>query len=542
MTDNAIEMRAITKRFPGVVANDSVDLTVRSGEIHALMGENGAGKSILMSQLAGIYRPDSGSIRINGKEVNFTNPLQAIDAGVGMVFQSFKLFPSLTIAENVVFRQEPTKRGIIDRRAAEAEVAAIAEKYGLQLDPSARVSEVPVGVLQRVEIVKALYRGAQILVLDEPTAVLTPQETEKLFEVLRALQADGRTIIIITHKLSEVLSISDRVTVLRDGKSIAEFNTKETTAAELTQAMTGRDVDLRQPAPKQPTGKTVLAVEQLTVAGTGRNAVDSASLTVRSGEIVGIAGVAGNGQVELAEAIMGMRPTLSGSVSVNGKTLDRASIAQRRDAGIAYIPEDRHAVGSAGSASAIDNLALGHHRHAPLLQRGLLSKQRLTEHAKRLISRFGVKIASPATPVGTLSGGNLQKVVVAREMDTESPLLIAEQPTRGVDIGAIAAIHRELTEYRDRGGALLLISAELSEIMSLASRILVMFEGRIVVELDRQEATEALIGLYMAGHSPDSVATEASDAAEANDTAVASDAAEASDATEASPAGGAQPA
>lgn len=542
MTDNAIEMRAITKRFPGVVANDSVDLTVRSGEIHALMGENGAGKSILMSQLAGIYRPDSGSIRINGKEVTFTNPLQAIDAGVGMVFQSFKLFPSLTIAENVVFRQEPTKRGIIDRRAAEAEVAAIGEKYGLQLDPSARVSEVPVGVLQRVEIVKALYRGAQILVLDEPTAVLTPQETEKLFAVLRALQADGRTIIIITHKLSEVLSISDRVTVLRDGKSIAEFNTKETTAAALTQAMTGRDVDLRQPAPKQPPGETVLTVDQLTVAGTGRNAVDSASLTVRSGEIVGIAGVAGNGQVELAEAIMGMRPTLSGSVLVNGKNLDRASIAQRRDAGIAYIPEDRHAVGSADSASAVDNLALGHHRHAPLLQRGLLSKQRLTEHAKRLITRFGVKIASPTTPVGTLSGGNLQKVVVAREMDTESPLLIAEQPTRGVDIGAIAAIHRELTEYRDRGGALLLISAELSEIMSLASRILVMFEGRIVAELDRAEATEALLGLYMAGHSPDSVAAETSDATEASNAAEANDTAVASDAAEASPAGGAQPA
>lgn len=495
-----VEMRGITKRFPGVLADDNVDFSVASGEIHALMGENGAGKSILMSILAGVYQPDEGEIFIRGEKQRFSSPLDAIDAGIGMVFQSFKLFPSLTIAENVIFRKEPTRGGLIDRARANREVAEIAERYGLALDPTARVDSVPVGVLQRVEIVKALYRDAQVLILDEPTAVLTPQETERLFEVLRALKADGRTIILITHKLKEVMAISDRVTVLRDGRVVANLVTADSSPEEITRNMTGRDVDLSTPPPKQPAGEIVLRADGITVAGSGnRNAVGGVDLTVRSGEIVGIAGVAGNGQVELAEAIMGMRPVTAGQVTVSGHDLTKASIAARRDGGLAYIPEDRHAIGSAPTASATDNLAMGHHRSAPLLQRGLLSRSRLVEHAERLISRFGVKIASPATPVGTLSGGNLQKVVVAREMDYESPVLIAEQPTRGVDVGAIESIHRELTEYRDAGGALLLISAELSEIMSLSTRILVMFEGEIVAELPKEHATEQQLGLYMAG-------------------------------------------
>ncbi|WP_208317180.1 ABC transporter ATP-binding protein [Canibacter zhoujuaniae] len=502
-----IEMRGITKRFPGVIADDNVDFTVEKGEIHALMGENGAGKSILMSQLAGVYQPDAGTIKISGAEVKFTSPLDAIAAGVGMVFQSFKLFPSLTIAENVVFRDEPTKGGLLDREAAVAKVQEIADRYGLAVNPRDKVSDVPVGVLQRVEIIKALYREAKILILDEPTAVLTPQETEKLFEILRALKADGRTIIIITHKLSEVMSISDRVTVLRDGKNVAELITADTNPTELTRHMTGRDVDLTQPPPKNPLGEVVLDVQGLTVTETGRNAVDSATFTVRHGEIVGIAGVAGNGQVELAEAIVGMRPTVAGTVTIAGTDCSSLSIAARRDAGVAYIPEDRHGVGSAATASASDNLALGHHRSAPLLKKGLLARKRMTEHARNLINRFGVKIASHETPVGTLSGGNLQKVVVAREMAYASPLLIAEQPTRGVDVGAIESIHKELTAYRDSGGALLLISAELSEIMSLASRILVMFEGKIVADLPRAEATESLLGLYMAGHTPHETAS-----------------------------------
>ncbi|WP_053351836.1 ABC transporter ATP-binding protein [Leucobacter musarum] len=499
-----VSMRGITKRFPGVLADDNVDFEVESGEIHALMGENGAGKSILMSQLAGVYQPDEGEIYVRGARRTLSSPLDAIDAGIGMVFQSFKLFPSLTIAENVVFRSEPTKRGLIDRQAANRKVAEIAEKYGLSLDPTARVDSVPVGVLQRVEIVKALYREARVLILDEPTAVLTPQETERLFEVLRALKADGRTIILITHKLGEVMAISDRVTVLRDGRNVAQLVTAESSPAEITRHMTGRDVDLSTPPPAHDPGDVVLDVTELTVPGSGeRDAVSAASLFVRRGEVVGIAGVAGNGQVELAEAVIGMRKATSGSVSVADRDLSGASIAQRRDGGIAYIPEDRHAVGSAGSADAIDNLALGHHRSAPILNGGLLSRAAMLEHAKRLISRFGVKIAGPSTPVGTLSGGNLQKVVVARELDYGSPVLIAEQPTRGVDIGAIESIHRELCEYRDGGGALLLISAELSEILSLSSRILVMFEGRVVAEVPKAEATEALLGLYMAGHEPE---------------------------------------
>ena len=499
-----VSMRGITKRFPGVLADDRVDFEVEAGEIHALMGENGAGKSILMSQLAGVYQPDEGEIFIRGERATLASPLDAIDAGIGMVFQSFKLFPSLTIAENVVFRSEPTRRGLIDRRAAERKVAEIAEKYGLALDPAARVDSVPVGVLQRVEIVKALYREARVLILDEPTAVLTPQETERLFDVLRALKADGRTIILITHKLGEVMAISDRVTVLRDGRNVAQLVTAQSSPAEITRHMTGRDVDLTTPPPAHAPGDVVLDVRDLTVPGSGeREAVSEASLFVRANEVVGIAGVAGNGQVELAEAIIGMRAATSGRVSVRDADLSDASIARRRDGGIAYIPEDRHAVGSAGSADAIDNLALGHHRSAPILKRGLLARGAMLEHAQRLIRRFGVKIASPSTPVGTLSGGNLQKVVVARELDYGSPILIAEQPTRGVDIGAIEAIHRELCEYRDQGGALLLISAELSEILSLSSRIVVMFEGRIVAEVPRAEATEALLGLYMAGHEPE---------------------------------------
>lgn len=497
-----IEMRGITKRFPGVLADDNVDFSVEKGEIHALMGENGAGKSILMSVLAGLYQPDEGEIRVRGERRELNSPLDAIEAGIGMVFQSFKLFPSLTIAENVVFRQEPTRRGLIDRAEANAEVFRIAERYGLQVDPTARVGSVPVGVLQRVEIIKALYRDAQVLILDEPTAVLTPQEAERLFDVLRALREDGRTIVFITHKLKEVMAISDRVTVLRDGRVVARLRTAESSPEEITRAMTGRDVDLSATPPKAPPGDVMLECRGLTVAGDGRDAVSDVDLTVRAGEIVGVAGVAGNGQVELAEAIVGMRAQSGGTVRLCGTDITKASIARRRDVGVSYVPEDRHSVGSAPTADAAENLAMGHHRKPPLLRGGLLSRARMVEYAEGLITRFRVKIASPATAVGTLSGGNLQKIVVARELDYAAPLLIAEQPTRGVDIGAIESIHREITDYRDRGGAVLLISAELSEILSLSTRILVMFEGRIVAELDAADATEHGLGALMAGAEP----------------------------------------
>ena len=496
-------MRGITKRFPGVVADDNVDFTVRKGEIHALMGENGAGKSILMSMLAGVYEPDEGTIRINGEEHRFSSPLDAIRAGIGTVFQSFKLFPSLTIAENVVFRSEPTKRGIIDRRSAEQQVADIAQKYGFRIDPAARVDEVPVGVLQRVEIVKALYRDAQVLILDEPTAVLTPQETKSLFEVPPRPQRRWSTIIVITHKLAEVMAISDRVTVLRDGKNVAELVTRDSSPEEITRHMTGRDVDLTTPPPKNEPGGEVLTVSDLTVQGSGdKNAVDQVSLRVRSGEVLGVAGVAGNGQVELAEAIIGMRPS-TGTVTVNNTDLSKSTIAQRRDGGIAYIPEDRHGVGGVRAPQTrLKTCRWGITGTRPSCNADCCHVNDSSIMLSDSFNDSGVKISGASTPVGTLSGGNLQKVVVARELDYASPILIAEQPTRGVDIGAIESIHRELTEYRDNGGALLLISAEFSEILSLSTRIIVMFEGKVVAELDKSDATEELLGLYMAGHDP----------------------------------------
>ncbi len=495
-----VDMRGITKRFPGVLADDRVDFQVRTGEIHALMGENGAGKSILMSILAGLYQPDEGEIHIRGQRVSITSPLDAIDAGVGMVFQAFKLFPSLTVTENVIFRQEPTRGGLIDRRTARRRVMEIAERYGLAIDPDARVESCTVGVLQRVEIIKALYRDARILILDEPTAVLTPQETARLFEVLRKLRDDGCTIILITHKMKEVMAVSDRVTVLRDGRNVATLVTGETSPQEITTYMVGRDVDLSQAPPANDPGDLILVVKDLVVAGAGsRPVVDHVSFTLRAGEILGIAGVAGNGQAELAEALMGLRGAHSGSIHVAGSDVSGGSVLRRRAHGMTYVPENRHGVGTAPTADAAANLSMGHHRVAPLLSRGLLARSRMVEHATRLIERFRIRIAGTDTAVGTLSGGNQQKIVVAREMDHDAPLLIAEQPTRGVDVGAIEAIHKEIADYRDRGRAVLLISAELSEILSLSGRIIVMFEGRVVADLDAAEATEAQLGHLMAG-------------------------------------------
>ncbi|HEX5996992.1 MAG TPA: ABC transporter ATP-binding protein [Jiangellales bacterium] len=503
-----LELRGITKRFPGVLANDHIDLEVEKGEIHALMGENGAGKSTLMSILYGLQQPDEGEIWIRGQRRHFASPNDAIDVGLGMVFQSFKLFPSLTVAENVVFGQEPTHRGQVDRKQAQRRVAAIADRYGLAVDPGARVARLPVGVLQRVEIVKALYREASVLILDEPTAVLTPQESQRLFEVLRALADDGRTIIFITHKIKEVIALSDRVTVLRDGRSVARLVTRDTSSAEITRHMTGRDVQVRVRPPTSSPGPVVLRCTDLTVRGDdGRIAVAGVSLTVRSGEIVGIAGVAGNGQDELIEAIAGLRPALDGTVELAARDLTTAPVAARRAAGLSYIPEDRHAVGTAGLADTAANLAMGHHRRAPLARRGLLQRGEMEAHARRLIGRFQIKVPGPATLVGALSGGNLQKVVVARELSHNAPLLIAEQPTRGVDIGAVEFIHGEITAYRDRGNAVLLVSAELSEILTLAGRVLVMFEGRIVAELAAAEADEATLGLLMAGAAPEELAS-----------------------------------
>ena len=496
----ALEARGIVKRYGPLVANDAIDLVVARGAVHAVMGENGAGKSTLMSILYGMQQPDAGTILVGGRPVVYHSALDAIAEGMGMVHQAFKLFNSLTVWENVVYGMEPSRHGLIDRRAAIASVAAIAARYQLAVDPLAVVGTLSVGVRQRVEILKALYRDARILILDEPTAVLTPQERDGLFAVIRHLAADGRTILFVTHKLHEVMTITDRVTVLRDGRVVESMATSETSPRAIIRAMTGRAVSLTvEKGPAAP-GAPVLVAEGLTVlSGGGRPLVDRASLVVRAGEIVGIAGVAGNGQSELIEALTGLRRPDGGAVSIAGRIVTAADVADHRDAGLAYIPEDRATTGTARAASAADNLAMGFQRRPPLARHGLLDLGAVANAARAMIARFGIKIGSETLAVGTLSGGNLQKVVVARELTHKAPLLIAEQPTRGVDVGAIEFIHAELVAERDRGAAVLLVSAELTEILALADRILVMYEGRILAEVAADSATEEGLGLLMAG-------------------------------------------
>ena len=495
-----LELRGLTKRFDRVVANDSVDLTVHAGEIHAIVGENGAGKTTLMSMLYGLFPPDEGEILIRGTPVRFESALDAIEAGLGMVHQAFKLFPTLTVAENVVFRSEPLRRGLIDRQASVAVVQELAEAYGLAVDPTAVVERLPVGVLQRVEILKALYRDAQVLILDEPTAVLTPQERDMLFDVIRRLRDAGRTILFITHKLGEVMAVSDRVTVLRNGRSVADLITSETTPEEITRHMVGRDVDLGKRAALHQAESVVLSVENLAVLGEhDRPVVHDVGFDVRAGEIVGVAGVAGNGQTELIEALTGLRPVERGQVSLCGTDITHAVVATRRATGLAYIPEDRHVVGTTSHATVSENLLMGHHREGDVAKRGWFQVDEVRRRAHELVERFSIRTSSISAPVSTLSGGNLQKVVVARELAYGAPLLIAEQPTRGVDIGAIEFIHGQLLDYRDSGGAVLMVSAELSEVLALSTRILVMFEGRVVAELDPATVDEREIGRYMTG-------------------------------------------
>ena len=496
-----LEAIGIVKRYGGLLANDHIDLAVERGEVHAVMGENGAGKSTLMSILYGMQAPDEGSILLRGRQVRYRSALDAIAEGMGMVHQAFKLFNSLTVWENVVYGLEPQRGGFIDRAAAIAKVGALAERYHLQVDPAETVGRLSVGVRQRVEILKALYRDANILILDEPTAVLTPQERDGLFTVIRNLTADGRTVIFVTHKLHEVMAITDRVTVLRDGKVVAQMITGETSAREIIRAMTGRAVNLTVEKGEAKPGAPVLKVERLTVEGAGKALVDNASFVVRAGEIVGIAGVAGNGQTELIEALTGMRSPDEGHVEIGGHDVAGLDVEHHRAAGLAYIPEDRAATGTARQASAADNLAMGF-QHTPAFARiGLLDYKAVAARARELIARFGIRVASEAAPVVSLSGGNLQKLVVARELAHQAPLLIAEQPTRGVDVGAIEFIHGLLIAERDKGRATLLVSAELSEIMALSDRILVMFEGRILAEIPGERADEETLGLIMAGRA-----------------------------------------
>jgi len=496
----ALETRGIVKRYGALLANDRIDLAVRGGEIHGVMGENGAGKSTLMGILYGLLQPDEGEILLDGDKVRLRSALDAIAAGMGMVHQAFKLFNALTVWENVVYGTEPARGPFIDRPLARRRIRALAERHGLAVDPDAVVGDLSVGVRQRVEILKALYRNIRILILDEPTAVLTPQERDGLFAVMRGLIGDGRTILFVTHKLHEAMAITDRLTILRDGRVAARLQTKETSPREIARAMTGRNVMVEAAKAPRPPGEPLLQVDGLLVRSAGRKPlVAGVSFAVRAGEIVGIAGVAGNGQAELVEALAGLRLPDRGRVVVNGREVTAAGVERHRAAGLAYIPEDRAATGAALAASAADNLAMGFHRRPPLARGHLLRAAAVRMHARELIARFAIRIAGEGVPVGTLSGGNLQRIVVARELTHGAGVLIAEQPTRGLDVGAMEFVHGRLLAERDQGRAVLLVSAELGEILALSDRILVMYEGSILADLPAAEATEERLGLLMAG-------------------------------------------
>jgi simple sugar transport system ATP-binding protein len=497
--DLVLEMRGVRKEFPGTVANDDVDLDVRRGEVHALLGENGAGKSTLMNILYGLYRPDAGELLLNGKRVEFSSARDAIGAGIGMVHQHFMLIPVMTVAENIVLGVEPRHNLLLDERTAERRVRELSERFSLAVDPSALVSDITVGQEQRVEILKALYRGADILILDEPTAVLTPQEAHELFEIIRSLQADGKSIIFISHKLNEVLEIADRITVLRRGKKIETVPREGATEASLARAMVGRDVLLRvEKAPPQ-TGDVLLSIDDLHVRDDrGIEKVRGVSFDVRAGEIVGLAGVDGNGQTELIDAITGLMKTESGTIKVAGRELRDASARQMLDAGVGHIPEDRQRRGLVLEFSIAENIALHDYAKAPSAKRGWLFPKRLLARARGLIREFDVRGGGPLAPAGALSGGNQQKVVAAREISRDPKVLIAAQPTRGLDVGAIEYLHRRLVTERDEGRAVLLVSLELEEIFSLSDRILVIYEGKIVGE-HTGDVSEQQIGLEMLG-------------------------------------------
>ncbi|WP_311028686.1 ABC transporter ATP-binding protein [Mesorhizobium koreense] len=499
-----IEAKGIVKRFPNVLALNHVSLEVRRGEIHALMGENGAGKTTLMSTLYGLTRPDLGQVLIRGNEVVLHSPAHAMSYGIGMVHQSFKLFDSLTVWENVVYGAEPARGPLIDRSEAIKKVRSLAERFGLSVDPLSTVGRLPVGVRQRVEILKALYRDARILILDEPTAVLTPGECDTFFSIVRRFASDGRTVLLVTHKMREVMAVSSRITVLRDGQVTALLATENTTPEEITRAMTGRNLTVLAMHQAPPAEGLALEVEGLTIHEAAKNSVSGLSLFVRHGEIVGIAGVAGNGQTELIEAIAGLRGATSGKVKICSVDVSEFPLRARRHAGMGYVPEDRQATGSAAAASATDNCSLGFQRQPPLSRRGILHHTTMMRLARDLIARFEIKIRSENEPVRILSGGNLQKLVVAREFNHEASIVLVEQPTRGVDVAASDIIHRAILDQRDRGRGVLLVSSELAELTKLSDRILVMFGGEIIAEIPRDQFDETRLGLLMAGqpHEP----------------------------------------
>jgi len=499
----AVEMHHVTKQFPLVIANDDVTFLVQKGEIHALVGENGAGKSTLMNILYGLLHPDTGAVTVNKKQVQFTGPGAAIACGIGMVHQHFMLIPPLTVAENVILGEEPSIAGLVDIARANKKVQELSDQYGLKVDPTAKVETLSVGIEQRIEIIKVLYRGAEILILDEPTAVLAPQEVEELFDILRSLRDQGKTIIFITHKLQEVMEISDMVTVMRRGKVVGTVATKDTSRNEIATLMVGRQVLFRVDRGKANPGEIVLQVENLHALNNKQlPALRGVSFSVSQGEVLGIAGVEGNGQTELIEVLTGLRNTEKGDIKLDGTVITNFSPRQVREQGAGHIPEDRHRRGLVLDYTVAQNMVLGIHYRKPFVKKRLLDVINFTpikEKAKRLIDEFDIRPPDQENLAGNLSGGNQQKVIVAREFDQDPKLLIAAQPTRGIDVGSIEFIHQRLIQARDAGKAVLLVSADLEEILSISDRIAVMYEGEIVGILDPEEATEERLGLMMTG-------------------------------------------
>ena len=498
----AIEMLNITKKFPGIIANDNITLQLKKGEIHALLGENGAGKSTLMSVLFGLYQPEEGTIKKDGQVVSIKNPNDANDLGIGMVHQHFKLVEVFSVLDNIILGVEPTKGPFLKKDEARKKVVALSEKYGLKVDPDAMVEDITVGMQQRTEILKMLYRDNEILIFDEPTAVLTPQEIDELMEIMRGLRAEGKSILFITHKLNEIMAVADRCTVLRKGRYIGTVDVAHTTKEELSKMMVGRDVDfVVHKEPAKP-GDVVLDVKDLTVASKvhKNNAVKNVSFQVRAGEIVCIAGIDGNGQSELVYGLTGIEPVVSGAITFKGQDITSAPIRKRSVSGISHIPEDRHKYGLVLDYTLEDNMVLQRYFEPEFVRAGFMKRKAIRSYAERLIEQYDIRSGQgPITIARSMSGGNQQKAIVAREIDKDPELLIAVQPTRGLDVGAIEHIHSQIVAQRDAGKAVLLVSLELDEVMSLSDRILVMYEGEIVGELDPKTTTVEEMGLYMSG-------------------------------------------
>lgn len=502
-----LELRGITKRFPGVLANDHIDLTLQQGEIHALLGENGAGKTTLMNILYGLYQPDEGDIIVRGQKILVHSPSDAISVGIGMVHQHFMLVPVFTVTDNVMLGAEDLlPGGFLDRKKTTGRIKKISEKYRLEVDPSTYIKDLPVGVQQRVEIIKLLFREAEILIFDEPTAVLTPQEVDELFKIMRSLTEQGKSIIFITHKLREVLEVADQITVIRRGKVIGTVEPAEADQNMLASMMVGRDVQLELERSPLKAGEVVLEVDDLTMADERHQiAVENVTFDVRAGEILGIAGVQGNGQTELIEAVTGLKNPLAGRIKMLGEDVTLASPRVVTELGSAHIPEDRQRDGLVLAFPVMDNLILCQYYLDPFARKNVINWQKALEVSNELIEKFDIRTPNAMTEVGSLSGGNQQKVIVARELSRPIKLLVASQPTRGLDVGSIEYIHRQILKRRDEGVAILLASTELDEILQLSDRIAVMYRGRIIAVVPSREATKEYIGLLMAGVSPEKI-------------------------------------